>query len=342
MDERLDPALQEWLIRVTPESAPCTVQEAREQTRRVNADALRRMSEALQPAAEEDGTIRTPEAELRYRVHRPANDGKPRPTIVYLHGGGWVVGDLDTHLGHARRLCVQADAVVVSVAYRLAPEHRFPAAFEDAYAAVRWAAEQRKSLGGSDQLVAAGDSAGAQLAASSAIACRDDAVPLSAQLLLYPVTDVAGRYEDPQINNFYMSRHGEYQRFGLTLEAMVAFAHHYVDAEDSFDWRVSPYRRDDLAGVAPAVIHTSTLDVLRTEGNFYGDRLRAAGVRVISREFPSLNHSYFGLGGVSGVANAAAEQAADDLRDVLAGGQTATSAPASPAAAGVSFGTGQR
>jgi acetyl esterase len=300
------------------------------------------MSEALQPAAEEDGTIPTPAGDLPIRVHRPATDGTPRPTIVYLHGGGWVVGDLDTHEGHARRLCVQADAVVVSVAYRLAPENRFPAAFDDAYATVRWAAERLDSLGRSDQLVVAGDSAGGQLAASCAIACRDDAVPLSAQLLLYPVTDVAGRYEDAEINNFYMSRRGEYQRFGLTLEAMVAFAHHYVDAEDSFDWRVSPYRCENLTGVAPAVIHTSTIDVLRTEGNFYGDRLRAAEVRVISREFPSLNHSYFGLGGVSGVANAAAEQAAEDLRELLVGGQTATSAPGSPGADGASLATGHR
>jgi acetyl esterase len=336
MSEPLDPDLQSWLICVTPGTQPVTVAEAREQTRRVNAEALRRMSVSLQPASEEDGSITTAQTDLPTRILRPSSDGRPRPTIVYLHGGGWVVGDLDTHLGHARRLCVQADAVVLSVAYRRAPEHRFPAAFDDAYAAVRWAADHLSTLGGSDQLVVAGDSAGGQLAASSAIACRNDGLPLAGQLLLYPVTDVAGRYEDPEINAFYMSRHGTYQRFGLTLEAMVAFAHHYVDAEDAADWRVSPYRCADLAGVAPAVIHTSTMDVLRTEGNFYGDRLRAAGVSVISREFPSLNHSYFGLGGVSGVANAAAAQAAEDLRDLLAGRQPVASA----VSAAESLGTG--
>jgi acetyl esterase len=343
MDPRLDPDLEQWLICVTPGTSPVTVAEAREQTRRVNAEALSRMSATLRPAAEADSSIRTDEGELPIRVLRPSSDGRPRPTIVYLHGGGWVVGDLDSHLGHARRLCVQTDAVVVSVAYRLAPEHRFPAAFDDAYATVRWAAQRLDTLGGSDQLIVAGDSAGGQLAASCAIACRDDLVPLAAQLLLYPVTDVAGRYEDPDINAFYMSRHGTYQRFGLTLEAMVAFAHNYVDAEDASDWRVSPYRREDLGAVAPAVIHTSTIDVLRTEGNFYGDRLRAAGVPVISREFPSLNHSYFGLGGVSGVANAAAEQAATDLRDLLSRGQSVAAAPAgSPSADGPVMGTGQR
>jgi acetyl esterase len=110
-----------------------------------------------------------------------------------------------------------------------------------------------------------------------------------------------------------------YQRFGLTLETMATFARAYVDEADAADWRVSPKRAADLHGLAPAVIHTSTLDVLRTEGNFYGDALVAAGVRVVAREHPSLNHSYFGLGGVSAVADAAAAQAAEDLRTVLAG-----------------------
>src|SRR5690349_16171689 len=134
MEERLDPDLERWLICVTPGTRPVTVSEAREQTRRVNAEALSRMSEALRPASEEDGSISTEHGDLPIRVMRPSADDRPRPTILYLHGGGWVVGDLDSHLGHARRLCVQTDAVVISVAYRLAPEHRFPAAFEDAYA----------------------------------------------------------------------------------------------------------------------------------------------------------------------------------------------------------------
>ena len=114
-----------------------------------------------------------------------------------------------------------------------------------------------------------------------------------------------------------MSRGSRHQRFGLTLEGMVTFARYYVDEADSGDWRVSPKRAADLTGVAPAVIHTSTLDVLRTEGNFYGDDLTRAGVRVIAREHPSLNHSYFGLGGVSAVADAAAAQAAEDLLSLI-------------------------
>jgi acetyl esterase len=114
-----------------------------------------------------------------------------------------------------------------------------------------------------------------------------------------------------------MSRRTSQRGLGLTLEGMVDFAHHYVDEADSADWRVSPIRAADLSGVAPAVIHTATLDVLRTEGNFYGDALRAGGVEVISREWPTLNHSYFGLGGVSAVADSAAAQAAEDLLILL-------------------------
>jgi acetyl esterase len=114
-----------------------------------------------------------------------------------------------------------------------------------------------------------------------------------------------------------MSRRTADGGYGLTLEGMVNFAKNYLDEASSADWRASPIRAADLAGVAPAVIHTATLDVLRTEGNFYADALRKAGVEVISREWPTLNHSYFGLGGVSAVADSAAAQAAEDLQQLL-------------------------
>ncbi|HEX2905151.1 MAG TPA: alpha/beta hydrolase [Jatrophihabitans sp.] len=315
-EHQLDPDVAEWLIQVRPGDVAVSVAQARIQSREANLVALAKLDPKLTPASEIDASIDTPHGPMPIRVLRPETSG-PKPTVVYFHGGGWVVGDLDSHLGHARRICVQADAVVVSVQYRLAPEHRFPAAFDDAVLATQWVAERLAEFGGSQALVVAGDSVGGQLAASVAVARRDAGQPLAAQLLLYPVTDVAGRYADPEVNAHYMSRGTSHQRFGLTLDGMTAFAHHYVSAEDSADWRVSPIRALDLSGVAPAVIHTSTLDVLRTEGNFYADRLREAGVPVIAREFPSLNHSYFGLGGISAVADAAAAQAAEDLRDLL-------------------------
>jgi acetyl esterase len=315
-DDALDASIAQWLIRVRPGEEPVSIEQARERTRELNALALRQLDPRLTPASETDQLISSPAGTIPIRVLRPAGQ-QPKPTVVYYHGGGWVLGDLDTHLGHARRICVQADMVVVSIGYRLAPEHRFPAAFDDAVFAAGWVAQRLAEFGGTDALILAGDSVGGQLAASVAIARRDAGQPLAGQLLLYPVTDVAGRYQNPEINALYMSRASSHQRFGLTLEGMIAFVHHYVDAQDAADWRVSPIRATDLDGVAPAVVHTSTLDVLRTEGNFYADRLRAAGVRVIAREHPSLNHSYFGLGGVSAVADAAAAQAADDLHELL-------------------------
>lgn len=320
MSESLDPDIAQWLVKILPERDPETVAEAREDARRTNREALEAMDPGLVPAVETDTEVPAGDGgdAIPVRVLRPAAEHGPLPTVVYFHGGGWVVGDIDTHLGHARRICTQVDAVVVSVGYRRAPEHRFPAAFEDAVRATEWAAQHLGDLGRSDVLVVAGDSAGGQLAASVALARRDAGQPLAAQLLLYPVTDVKGRYLDPEVNAGYMSRGSSHRRFGLTLEGMVNFAKTYVDEADSADWRVSPKRAGSLAGVAPAVIHTSTLDVLRTEGNFYGDDLRAAGVEVIAREHPSLNHSYFGLGGVSAVADAAGAQAAEDLRDLLA------------------------
>jgi acetyl esterase len=306
-----------WLAKTTPDSEPTTIAEARELSTRTNALALEHMNPALIPASEVDSEIAGPVGSIPIRVLRPSGD-EPKPTIVYFHGGAWVVGSIDTHLGHARRICTQANAVVVTVGYRLAPENPFPAAYDDAVVAADWVAQHTDELGGDpDTFVLAGDSAGGQLAASVAIARRDSGQPVTAQLLLYPVIDAAGLYSDPAINAHYMSRRTADGGYGLTLEGMVNFAKNYLDEASSADWRASPIRAADLAGVAPAVIHTATLDVLRTEGNFYADALRKAGVEVISREWPTLNHSYFGLGGVSAVADSAAAQAAEDLQQLL-------------------------
>jgi acetyl esterase len=327
----IDADIANWLVRTTPDGEPTSIIEARELSRTTNALAIATMNPALVPASETDDEIAGPAGPLQIRVLRPDASGPaaaPKPTVVYFHGGGWVMGDIDTHLGHARRICTQAAAVVVSVGYRLAPEDRFPAAFEDAVAATEWAFKHLAELGGDPEtLILAGDSAGGQLAASVAIARRDAGQPVTAQLLLYPVTDVAGRYLDETVNAFYMSRRTTKVNLGLTLQGMVDYAHHYVDDANSADWRASPMRAKDLSGVAPAVIHTATLDVLRTEGNFYADALRRAGVRVISREWPTLNHSYFGLGGVSAVADGAAGQAAEDLHELLSGGGTTEAPP---------------
>ena len=271
----MDPELAGWLASTPLEADDdASIEEAREVSGRAHLLARELLNPALIPDSEIDQQIDSPSGKMPIRVLRPAGS-RARPTVVYFHGGGWIAGTIDTHLGHARRICSQADMVVVSVGYRLAPEHPFPAAFEDAVLATDWVAQRTGELGGEPgTLILAGDSAGAQLAASVAIARRDAGQPVSAQLLLYPVTDVAGRYADPEVNARYMSRRTTGTNFGLTLQGMVNFATNYVDEQSSADWRVSPMRAADLSGVAPAVIHTATLDVLRTEGNFYGDALR--------------------------------------------------------------------
>src|SRR3954452_6900595 len=171
----LDPAIAEWLVRVLPDREPTTIAEARAQAKAENARALAALDPSLLPASEVDDEVPGgPDGPaIPVRILRPARvpggaeaAGQPLPTVVYFHGGGWILGDLDTHLGHARRICSQVTAVVVSVAYRLAPEHRFPAAFDDAVRATEWVAERLGELGGTDTLVVAGDSAGGQLAAS--------------------------------------------------------------------------------------------------------------------------------------------------------------------------------
>jgi acetyl esterase len=330
----IDPDVASWQVRTSPNGELTSVADAREHSRVMNFEALAQMSAALIPVSETDEQIPGPAGPLWVRVLRPTEASpadQPRPTVVYFHGGGWVVGDVDTHLGHARRICKQVDAVVVSVDYRRAPEDRFPAAYEDAYAAAEWAFQNAGKLGGQPTtLILAGDSAGGQLAASVAIGRRDAGRPVTAQLLLYPVTDVAGCYLSARVNDYYMSRRTTKVNFGLTLRGMADFAEHYVSAADSTDWRVSPLRASDLSGLAPAVVHTATLDILRTEGNFYADALRRGGVRVISREWPTLNHSYFGLGGVSAVADGAAGQAAEDLHELMAGGGTTEAPPERP------------
>jgi acetyl esterase len=320
MEDTLDPDIAQWLVRTSSTTPLTALDTARAEARTRSALALELMNPALIPASEDDQVIQTPGGPLAVRVLRPHGPAATVncPTIVYFHGGGWVLGDIDTHLGHARRICMQSNAVVVSVAYRLAPEHRFPSAFDDAVAATEWAALHIDELGGdASALIVAGDSAGGQLAASVAVARRDAKQLLAAQLLLYPVIDATGLYVDDAVNAHYMSRGASQHRFGLTLEGMVSFVRLYVDVDSAADWRVSPIRCADLRGVAPAVIHTATLDVLRTEGNFYADALREAGVRVISREFPTLNHSYFGLGGVSAIADSAAGQLSEDLAELL-------------------------
>ncbi|MFB6416731.1 MULTISPECIES: alpha/beta hydrolase [Bradyrhizobium] len=257
---------------------------------------------------------------LDARVYRVGTT--PAPTVVFFHGGGWVAGDLETHDRQARNLAIETGAVVVSVDYRRPPETRFPGAFEDAFAAASDIFNRVAEFGGdAKRLGVSGDSAGGNLAATTAIACRDAGIKLAAQLLVYPVTDVVGAYADAHENARYPSRAENAEGYFLTRATMEWFCGHYLaDPAHASDWRVSPLRTASLAGVAPAIVTTAWFDPLRDEGAAYARALEAAGVRVKHHEGPGLIHGYFGMGDASDVARAEAQRARADFKALLTRG----------------------
>jgi len=239
--------------------------------------------------------------------------------VVFFHGGGWVAGDLDTHDRQARWLAIETGAVVISVDYRRPPEVRFPGAFEDAFAATKDILARIAEFGGDEKRVGvAGDSAGGNLAATTAIACRDAGIALAAQLLVYPVTDVAGNFADAKENARFPSRAENADGYFLTRATMEWFCGHYLaDSAHGTDWRVSPLRAKNLAGVAPAIVATAWFDPLRDEGKAYADALAAVGVPTSYYDGLGLIHGYFGLGEASETAKREAQRARAEFRALL-------------------------
>ena len=240
------------------------------------------------------------------RLYLPEGAG-PWPTLVYFHGGGWVIGDLDTTDQWCRRICRDAETAVLSVDYRLAPEHPFPAAADDAVAAVRWAAEHKGELGGGEGLAVGGDSAGANIAAVAAQNLPD---VLDAQVLICPATHVLGDYP---------SRTENAKGYYLEWATCEWFARHYAGAADDLDDpRLSPYVGDPKA-TPPALVVTTEYDPLRDEGEAYADRLREAGVQVDAKRYDGLVHDYQHMGPMSEAANAALADTAARIGRLLHG-----------------------
>ena len=254
---------------------------------------------------------------LDARVYR--NGQQKSPTVVFFHGGGWVAGDLETHDRQARLLVIETGAVVISVDYRRPPETRFPGAHEDAFEATKDIVARLAEFGGDAKRIGvAGDSAGGNLAATVAIACRDAGIKLAAQLLVYPVTDVAGNYADTKENARFPSRSENAEGYFLSRAVMEWFSGHYLeDKTHGSDWRVSPLRAKSLAGLAPAVVTTAWFDPLRDEGKAYADALAAAGVPTKYYDGPGLIHGYFGLGEASEIAKKEAQRARADFKILL-------------------------
>lgn len=250
-----------------------------------------------------DRTFDGPAGRMRVRIYRPAGSvARLLPTILYLHGGGWVIGSLEGYDLSSRFFCARSGCALVSVDYRLAPEHKFPAGIDDAVAAYRWLAANAVELGiDPARIVVAGDSAGGNIAAAAARLLRDEPRPPCLQWLMYPVTDL-------RMDSASYKSCGE--GFMLTRAGMEWFRNQYLnDPSEIDDPRASPLRADDLSGVAPALIFTAGFDPLRDEGRAYADRLSAAGVKTVHREFETLIH---GFGGMRGAIQAAA-RAMDDM-----------------------------
>jgi len=238
--------------------------------------------------------------------------GPAAPLVVYLHGGGWVIGDLDTHDGVCRFLAAAAGAAVLSIDYRLAPEHPFPAAVEDAWAGFAWACANAAELGVDPTRIAvAGDSAGGNLAAVvSLLAKAAGGLMPAMQLLIYPPTDSAG-----DLPSRMLFREG----FLLTKNDMDTFERHYLPpGTDATDPRVSILLAPDLSGLPPAYVATAGFDPLRDEGEAYALRMREAGVQVALRRHPGLIHSFANLTAVSRSSRGAMLEAAGALRMGLA------------------------
>ncbi|PQE02066.1 lipase [Mycobacterium sp. EPG1] len=257
-----------------------------------------------------DRTIDGPGGPIALRVYRPPSEDAALPVVVFIHGGGWTVGDLDSYDGQARMHAMGAGAVVVSVDYRLAPEHPYPAAVEDVWAATRWVVEHAGEIGAdASRLAVAGDSAGGNLAAVVAQSARDAGIAIRLQLLWYPSTTF-----DTSLPSFTENADAPI----LDLKSCKAFSRWYVGDLDLSDPPVTLIpARGELSGLAPAYIAVAGHDPLRDDGLRYAELLTAAGVPVEVHEAESLVHGYLGYAGIVPAATEALERGLKALRAAL-------------------------
>ena len=254
-----------------------------------------------------------PHGEIPLRLYRPLSSTATTvlPVLVYYHGGGWVIGDLDTHDTLCRALANASGCAVVAVDYRMGPEHRFPAAVDDVLAATRWVREQAGALKlDASRLAVGGDSAGGNLAAVVALAARDAGdLPIAFQLLIYPATDMRRGHASHTTNG---------DGYVLTRDTLAYFHDHYItDPAHDLDWRASPLLHSDLSRLPPALVITAGYDPLRDEGLDYARALTEAGNRATCVCFERQIHGFITMGRVLDEANTAVALCGAELRRVL-------------------------
>ncbi|MBX5893052.1 alpha/beta hydrolase [Pseudomonas aeruginosa] len=286
----------------------CTPEEARTSYRALAA-SLHPPGATAPIGGVEDIAVQGASGELHARVYRPDGSG-PFPTTTFFHGGGFVFGDLDTHDNVCREICRGSQVVVVSVAYRLAPEHPFPAAVDDAIAATQWVVDHAIDLGGNHLVAVAGDSAGGNLSAVVAQAFKVAETELAGQFLIYPATDIPS------------ARHLSWRQnsTGYLLDRPLIewFLRHYSGGERSLeDPRIAPIHGSNFSGLCPAVIVTAQFDPLRDVGLAYGEMLRAARVPLHVEQCKGLIHGFFEMGQISPEAQSAIERSCKRFGEVI-------------------------
>lgn len=277
-----------------------------------DARAMYREMQAALPSPELASVEDARAKDVPVRIYR-ANKKPGGPALVYYHGGGWVIGDLETHDAVCRQLAAAIDATVIAVDYRLAPEHPFPAAIDDCYLATCWVADQADKLGIDPQrLAVGGDSAGGNLAACVSLRARDEDGPAIAhQLLIYPATDTAMDTPSQQDNA---------EGYLLTKDSMVWFWNHYLGGKNQQNPYAAPLHAQSLADLPPACVITAEFDPLRDEGEAYAAKLTAAGVPTVVKRYDGMIHGFFGMTDLLAGSKEAMALAANELKKAFAKG----------------------
>jgi acetyl esterase len=305
----LDPQVQTMREKAIAAGTPPLYTLSIDEARAADLAAIQAAAGTGEPVHEViDGTLPGPAGDLPIRTYRPLDTADPLPTLIYFFGGGWTLGNIDTSDAICRSLANAVPCQVITIGYRLAPEHKFPAAVNDSYAATRWIAHHAEAFGADPaRLAVAGDSAGGNLAAVVCQLSRSAGPALAAQVLIYPNTDYRGATESMRTND---------DPTLFNRRSVAWYWSHYLSTPDEgLDPRVSPLLADDLSGLPPALVITAEYDPLRDEGEAYAGKLRAAGVPVESTRYDGMVHGFVAMAGVLDGGRQAIDQAARYLRE---------------------------